>query len=169
MPRFLTEFRDFAVKGNVVDLAVGIIIGSAFTAIVNSLVKDVFTPVLGLITGGINFTNLFFVLKEGAQTAGPYNTLADAQAAGAVTINYGIFLNAMISFTLVAMVCFVLIRNIHRLRELGTSKEEALAAPAAPTVRNCPYCITPISIEATRCPSCTSVIEAPKDTTPATA
>ena len=168
MPRFLTEFRDFAVKGNVVDLAVGIIIGSAFTAIVNSLVKDIFTPVLGLITGGINFTNLFFVLKEGAQTAGPYNTLADAQAAGAVTINYGTFLNAMISFTLVAMVCFVLIRNIHRLRELGTSKEEALASPAATTVRNCPYCITPISIEATRCPSCTSVIDPSKDAVPTT-
>lgn len=166
MPRFLTEFRDFAVKGNVVDLAVGIIIGSAFTAIVNSLVKDIFTPVLGLITGGINFTNLFFVLKEGVQTAGPYNTLAEAQAAGAVTINYGIFLNAMISFTLVAMVCFVLIRNIHRLRELGARKEEAPAAPAAPTVRNCPYCITPISIEATRCPSCTSVLDAPKDAAP---
>ncbi|MFC0338593.1 large conductance mechanosensitive channel [Kushneria avicenniae] len=163
MPRFFREFRDFAVKGNVVDLAVGIIIGSAFTAIVNSLVKDVFTPVLGLITGGINFTNLFVVLKDGAQTAGPYNTLADAQAAGAVTINYGIFLNAMISFTLVAMVCFLLIRNIHRIRELGTRKEEDAPA-AAPTVRNCPFCITPISVQATRCPSCTSVLDSPKDT-----
>lgn len=167
MPRFLTEFRDFAVKGNVVDLAVGIIIGSAFTAIVNSLVKDIFTPVLGLITGGINFTNLFFVLKEGAQTAGPYTTLADAQAAGAVTINYGIFLNAMISFTLVAMVCFILIRNIHRLRELGARKDEPSEAPAAaPTARNCPYCITPISVDATRCPSCTSVLDSPKDAAP---
>ncbi|WP_457808035.1 large conductance mechanosensitive channel protein MscL [Kushneria sp. EE4] len=162
MPRFIKEFRDFAVKGNVVDLAVGIIIGSAFTGIVNSLVRDVFTPVLGLITGGIDFTNLFAVLKEGAQTAGPYNTLADAQAAGAVTINYGIFLNAMISFTLVAMVCFLLIRNIHRIRELGTRKDEAPAS--APTVRNCPFCITPISIEATRCPSCTSVIDPPEST-----
>ncbi|GHC20431.1 large-conductance mechanosensitive channel [Kushneria pakistanensis] len=166
MPKFFKEFRDFAVKGNVVDLAVGIIIGSAFTAIVNSLVKDIFTPVLGLITGGINFTNLFFVLKDGTQTAGPYNTLADAQAAGAVTINYGIFLNAMISFTLVAMVCFVLIRNIHRIRELGAHKDEAPAA--APTVRNCPYCITPISIEATRCPSCTSELDSPKATVPTT-
>lgn len=164
MPRFFREFRDFAVKGNVVDLAVGIIIGSAFTAIVNSLVRDVFTPVLGLITGGIDFTNLFLVLKEGAQD-GPYNTLAQAQAAGAVTINYGIFLNAMISFTLVAMVCFLLIRNIHRIRELGARKEEEAPA-AAPTVRNCPYCITPISVQATRCPSCTSVLDSPKDTAP---
>ncbi|WP_456267323.1 large conductance mechanosensitive channel protein MscL [Kushneria sp. AK178] len=167
MPGFFREFRDFSVKGNVVDLAVGIIIGSAFTGIVNSLVRDVFTPVLGLITGGIDFTNLFVVLKEGAGAAGPYNTLAEAQAAGAVTINYGIFLNALISFTLVAMVCFLLIRNIHRIRELGARREEAVPA-TTPTVRNCPYCVTPISVQATRCPSCTSVLETAEAATPTT-
>nr|WP_297457196.1 large conductance mechanosensitive channel protein MscL [uncultured Halomonas sp.] len=149
--KFLGEFREFAVKGNMVDMAVGIIIGAAFTAIVNSLVKDIFTPLIGLATGGMNFTNLFWVLKPGAGGA-PYTTLADAQAAGAVTINYGLFLNAAISFIIVAFVTFVLIRNINRLRNRYQEPDPV----AAPTTKSCPYCITPIPLQATRCPACTS-------------
>ncbi|MFC0268439.1 large conductance mechanosensitive channel protein MscL [Kushneria aurantia] len=157
MPGFLSDFRNFAVKGNVVELAVGIIIGTAFTAIVNSLVRDIFTPILGLVTGGLNFTNLFVVLKPGANAAGPYATLAEAQAAGAVTVNYGIFLNAMISFLIVAVVCFILMRNIQRLRDFGHRLEHE--EPAAPTTKACPFCCSAIAIEATRCPQCTSRLE----------
>lgn len=148
--KFLKEFREFAVKGNVVDMAVGIIIGAAFTAIVNSLVKDIFTPLIGLATGGLNFTNQFLVLREGTGT-GPYNTLAQAQADGAVTLNYGLFLNATISFVIVAFATFVLIRNINRLKNLAHEPETA-----APTVKTCPYCISKIPIPATRCPAYTS-------------
>lgn len=119
------EFRQFAVRGNVIDLAVGVIVGAAFTSIVNSLVKDVITPPLGLITGGLDFTNLFIVLKGGS-----YATLADAAKAGAVTINYGIFLNALISFLIVAFVLFLIVRSVNRL--MTTAKAEAPAVPAAP-------------------------------------
>ncbi|SDK97681.1 large conductance mechanosensitive channel [Modicisalibacter muralis] len=151
--KFLDEFREFAVKGNMVDMAVGIIIGAAFTAIVNSLVKDIFTPLIGLATGGMNFTNLFWVLKPGAEGA-PYTTLADAQAAGAVTVNYGLFLNAMLSFVIVAFVTFLLIRNINRLRR----RYEEPDPVAAPTTRSCPFCVTQIPLQATRCPACTSAL-----------
>lgn len=119
------EFRQFAVRGNVIDLAVGVIVGAAFTSIVNSLVKDVITPPLGLITGGLDFTNLFIVLKGGS-----YATLADAAKAGAVTINYGIFLNALISFLIVAFVLFLIVRSVNRL--MATAKTEAPATPSAP-------------------------------------
>lgn len=152
--KFIGEFREFAVKGNMVDMAVGIIIGAAFTAIVNSLVKDIFTPLIGLATGGMNFTNLFWVLKPGA-TGAPYTTLADAQAAGAVTVNYGLFLNAMLSFVIVAFVTFLLIRNINRLRR---RYEESEPAVAAPTTMSCPFCVTQIPLQATRCPACTSAL-----------
>lgn len=150
--KFLKEFREFAVKGNVVDMAVGIIIGAAFTTIVNSLVKDIFTPLLGLATGGLNFTNQFLVLREG--DGGPYHTLEQAQAAGAVTLNYGLFMNAALSFLIVAFATFVLIRNINRLKNLAQPPETA----AAPTVKSCPYCISKIPFPATRCPACTSVL-----------
>lgn len=161
MIRILSEFRRFAARGNVVELAVGIIIGTAFTAIVNSLVRDIFTPLLGLMTGGLNFTNLFVVLKEGANAAGPYATLADAQAAGAVTINYGVFLNALISFLLVALVCFVLIRNLQRLRDFAARHESDEASEAADAVaqRECPFCIGAVSPRASRCPHCTSSLQ----------
>ena len=117
------EFRQFALRGNVVDLAVGVIVGAAFTSIVNSLVKDIITPPLGLVTGGLDFTNIFIVLK-GNHTA----TLAEAAKAGAVTLNVGIFLNALISFLIVAFVLFLIVRSVNRL----FAKAEAPAAPAAP-------------------------------------
>lgn len=143
----LKEFKAFAMRGNVVDMAVGIIIGAAFGAIVKSLVADVIMPPIGLLLGDVDFSNLFFVLKEGAAAA-PYASLDAAQKAGAVTMNYGVFINALVSFIIVAFAVFVLIRNINRLR--------AEEAPAAPTTKDCPHCCSAIPLKASRCPNCTS-------------
>lgn len=123
----LKEFREFAIRGNVVDMAVGIIIGAAFGKIVESLVKDVIMPPVGLLLGKVDFANLFVVLREGAQ-AGPYLSVEAAQKAGAVTFNYGVFINTIISFTIVAFAVFLLIRAINRLKK----QEEAKAPPAPP-------------------------------------
>lgn len=143
------EFKEFAMRGNVVDMAVGVVMGAAFGAIVTSLVNDLLMPVLGLILGDADFTNLFIVLREGS-LSGPYETLALAQEAGAVTLNYGLFINAVISFLIIAFAIFLLIRSINRLQR----QEEAL--PAEPTTKNCAYCFSEIPIQATRCPNCTS-------------
>jgi large conductance mechanosensitive channel len=145
----LNEFKKFAMRGNVVDMAVGIIIGGAFGTIVKSLVSDVMMPPIGLMVGGVDFSDLFITLKEGA-TAGPYATLAVAQGAGAVTIGYGLFLNAVISFMIVAFAVFLLIKGINKLQQ------ENEAPSAAPTTRECPHCFSSIAIKATRCPHCTS-------------
>ncbi len=144
----LKEFKEFAMRGNVVDMAVGIIIGAAFGTIVKSLVSDVIMPPIGLLLGNVDFSNLFVVLKQGV-TAGPYAALADAQAAGAVTINIGVFINTIISFIIVAFAVFLVIRSINQMKR----KEEA---PAEPTTKDCPHCFTAIPIKATRCPHCTS-------------
>jgi large conductance mechanosensitive channel len=145
----LKEFREFAMRGNVIDMAVGIIIGGAFGTIVKSLVADVIMPPVGLLLGGVDFADLFVVLKEGT-TAGPYAALADAKAAGAVTISYGLFFNAVISFLIVVFAVFLLIRSINKL------KREEEVAPAEPTTKECPKCFSTISIKASRCPNCTS-------------
>jgi len=142
------EFKEFALRGNVVDMAVGIIIGGAFGTIVSSLIDDVVMPPIGLLLGGTDFADLFVLLKQGTPGA-PYASLADAQAAGAVTINYGQFINALISFLVVAVVIFFLIRMMNRLRR----EEEA---PEEPTTKDCPFCLSAIPIKATRCPYCTS-------------
>jgi large conductance mechanosensitive channel len=142
------EFKDFALKGNVVDMAVGIIIGGAFGTIVKSLVDDVLMPPIGLLLGGVDFANFFVVLKEGAQVAAPYASLAAAKAAGAVSINYGLFINSMISFLIVAFALFMVIKAMNKTR-----RQEA---PAAPTTKDCKYCFSAIPIKATRCPHCTS-------------
>lgn len=150
------EFKKFAVRGNVIDMAVGIIIGGAFGTIVKSLVSDVIMPPIGLALGGVDFANLMLVISEGA-TPGPYLTVADAKAAGAVTINYGLFVNAVISFVIVAFAVFMLVKGINKLRE----KEEAAPepeAPAEPTTKECPHCISTIPIAASRCPQCTSAL-----------
>ncbi len=144
------EFREFAMRGNVVDMAVGIIIGGAFGTIVKSLVADVMMPPIGLALGGVDFTNLFSVLKQGADVAGPYASLADAQAAGAVTVNYGVFFNNVISFLIVAFSVFMLVKGMNSM------KREEEAPPAEPTTKDCDYCFTTIPIKAKRCPSCTS-------------
>jgi large conductance mechanosensitive channel len=146
----MKEFKEFAVKGNVVDMAVGIIIGAAFGTIVKSLVADVIMPPIGLLLGNVDFSNLFLVLKQGTQ-AGPYLTMADAQAAGAVTLNYGVFINTIISFLIVAFAIFILVKNINRLK-----REKAVEPAPAPTTKECPHCLSTVNIKATRCPFCTS-------------
>ena len=150
----LKEFKEFAMRGNVVDMAVGIIIGAAFGTIVKSLVDDILMPPLGLLLGNVDFSNLFIVLKEGAEAAAPYVALADAKAAGAVTINYGLFLNTVVSFIIVAFAVFMLIRSLNKLKR----KEEAPAP--APTTKECPHCLSSIPIKATRCAHCTSDLKA---------
>ncbi len=140
----LKEFKEFVVRGNVLDLAVAVIIGGAFGKIVTSFVNDVLMPPIGLLLGGVDFANLFISLNGQA-----YASLADAQAAGAPTINYGVFLNTVIDFVIVAFVIFLIVKAANK-----TKKQEP--APAAPTTRECPHCFTTISIKATRCPNCTS-------------
>jgi large conductance mechanosensitive channel len=151
----LKEFKEFIMRGNVVDMAVGIIIGAAFGAIVTSLVRDVIMPPIGLGLGNVDFTNLYVVLREGETVAGPYASLADAQAAGAVTINYGIFVITVISFIIIAFVVFMLIRYINRIRR----QFEAPAPAAVVNTKECPFCLSTIPIKATRCPHCTSELK----------
>lgn len=139
----LKEFREFIMRGNVVDLAVGVIIGGAFGKIVSSLVSDVIMPPIGLLLNGVDFSNLFISL-----TGATYATVAEAQAAGAPTLNYGNFINSVIDFLIVGLVIFLLIRAINRLKKP--------AAEAAPSTKDCPYCFSPIDLKATRCPHCTS-------------
>jgi len=145
----LKEFKEFAMRGNVVDMAVGIIIGAAFGTIVKSLVDDVIMPPIGLLLGSVDFSDLFITLKEGA-TAGPYLTLAAAKEAGAVTLSYGAFFNTIISFLIVAFSVFLLIRGMNKM------KRQEEASPAAPSTKECPHCFSTIPIKATRCGHCTS-------------
>ena len=149
----LKEFKEFAMRGNVVDMAVGIIIGAAFGTIVKSLVADIIMPPIGLLLGNVDFSNLFIVIKQGT-TAGPFATIAEAQKAGAVTINYGIFANTIISFLIVAFAVFLLIRAINKLQR------EEEAPPEEPTTKDCPHCLSTIPIKATRCGHCTSELSA---------
>lgn len=139
----LKEFREFVMRGNVVDLAVGVIIGGAFGQIVSSLVSDIIMPPIGLLLKGVDFSNLFVSL-----TGQPYTTLADAQAAGAPTLNYGVFIKSLIDFLIVGLVIFLFIRTINRLKRP--------APAAAPSTKECPYCFSTIALKATRCPACTS-------------
>ena len=145
----LKEFKEFAVRGNVIDMAVGIIIGAAFGKIVNSLVQDVVMPPVGVLIGGIDFSNHFINLSGKS-----YATLAEAQAAGAATLNHGIFLNTILSFIIVAFCVFFLVKQVNRLKR----KEDVTSV--APTQKSCQYCFTSISIKATRCPFCTSELSA---------
>lgn len=153
------EFKEFIMRGNALDLAIGIVIGAAFGAIVNSLVKDIIMPPIGLALGKVDFTNLFWVISSGDKIPGPYATLVDAQAAGAVTFNYGLFINTLVSFIIVAFAVFLVVKGINKLRRAAERKKEV--APAAPTTKDCPYCASVIPIKATRCPYCTSELKAP--------
>jgi large conductance mechanosensitive channel len=146
------EFKEFAMKGNVLDMAVGIVIGGAFGLIIGSFVADVIMPPIGLLLGNIDFSNIFSVLKEG-KTPGPYATVAAAKAAGAVTINWGIFINTVINFLIVAFAIFFLVKGVNKMRR------EKEAPPAAPTTKDCPYCLSAIPLKATRCPHCTSELK----------
>jgi large conductance mechanosensitive channel len=144
------EFREFAMRGSVLDMAVGIIIGAAFGAIVTSLVADVLMPPIGLLLGKVDFASLYVLLTAG-QTPGPYASLAAAHQAGAVTINYGAFINKIISFLIVAFALFLMIRSMNRMKR----KAEA-PAPAPAMTKECPFCATPVPLKAVRCPHCTS-------------
>jgi large conductance mechanosensitive channel len=148
----LKEFREFALRGNVVDMAVGIIIGGAFGTIVQSLVNDMLMPPIGLLLGNVDFQDLFVVIRSG--TPGPpYATVDLAQQAGAVTVNYGLFINSVVSFLLVAIAIFMLVRVMNRMRA------ERAEAPM-PSTKACPHCAMQIPLAATRCPHCTSTLEA---------
>jgi large conductance mechanosensitive channel len=142
----LKEFRDFVMKGNVIDLAVAVIIGAAFGKIVTSFTNDIIMPPIGMLLGNVNFTDLFIAL-DGNQ----YASLAIAQAAGAPTINYGVFINTIIDFIIMAFVIFLIVKQMKRMKQAP--------APAAPTTKECPFCFTQIPIPATRCPNCTSEIK----------
>ena len=146
----LKEFKEFAMRGNVLDMAVGIIIGSAFGTIIGSLVNDVLMPPIGILLGNVDFSNLFLVLKGGGKT---FASIAEAKSAGAVTLNYGVFINTIINFLIVAFAVFLLIRNVNRLKR----KEEP--APAAPTTKECPHCLSTVPVKAKRCAFCTSQLE----------
>ncbi len=150
----LKEFKKFALRGNVMDMAVGIIIGASFGTIVNSLVNDVLMPPIGWLLGGVDFTNYYLTIKTG-NPAGPYSSLVDAQTAGAVTVNFGLFINAIISFLIVALAMFLVIRAINRLQadDEGTDVEDI------PPTKDCPYCFSSIPIKASRCAHCTSQLK----------
>ena len=137
------EFKEFILRGNVVDLAIAVVIGAAFTAIINSMVKDILMPIIGYILGGVDFTNMFIVIGGGS-----YATLAEAQKAGAATINYGLFLYALLYFLVVALILFFIIKAINKLQKQP--------APAPANTKECPFCLTTIPLNATRCPNCTS-------------
>lgn len=146
----LKEYREFIKRGNVIDMAVGIIIGAAFGTIVRSLVDDIIMPPVGLLLGNMDFTNLFIVLKSGVENPGPYMTPAEAKAAGAVTFNYGLFINTLITFFIVSLAVFFLVRTVNRMKiEKEPAREE-------PTIKDCYYCRSSIPINAIRCPHCTS-------------
>lgn len=148
----LKEFRAFILRGNVLDLAVGVIIGAAFGAIVTSLVNDVIMPPIGLALGSVDFKDLFVVLKDGA-TAGPYASLAAAREAGAVTLNYGAFVNTIVSFLIVGFSIFLVVRAANRLHQKPS-------APPPPPTKECPFCCSSVAVKATRCPNCTSELKA---------
>ena len=145
------EFKEFAMKGNVVDLAIGVVIGGAFGKIVTSLVNDIIMPIVGSLVGKVDFSNLYINLS-GQQ----FNSLQEAQAAGAATINYGLFLNNLINFLIIAFSIFIVIKQITKLKNFTMKKEEVKVKA---TEKDCPYCYTKIDIKATRCPHCTSVLE----------
>lgn len=143
------EFKEFTLRGNVIDLAIGVIIGAAFGKIVTSFVNDILMPPIGLLLDNVDFSNLFINLS-----GQPYGSLEEAQAAGAATINYGLFINTVLDFIIVAFVIFLLVRQVNRMRR------EREAPPAEPTTRECPYCLSTVPLKATRCPHCTSELEA---------
>ncbi|HYA31805.1 MAG TPA: large conductance mechanosensitive channel protein MscL [Thermodesulfovibrionales bacterium] len=148
----LKEFKEFAMKGNVLDMAVGIIIGAAFGAIVKSLVSDILMPPIGILLGNVDFSNLFLIIKSGT-APGPYATIAEAQKAGAVTVNYGLFINNIISFVIVAFAVFLVVRSVNTLRR------QQETPPPAPSTRECPFCLSSIPMNASRCPHCTSELK----------
>jgi len=152
----ISDFKKFAMKGNIVDMATGVIIGTAFTKIVNSLVSEIITPLLSKLTGTVNYTDMFLVLGKGH-----FSTLEEAKAAGAITLNYGVFISNVIDFLIIAFTMFIFLRYTFNKR---TKVEDTPKEPEAPTSKKCPFCITEIDINASRCPHCTSILEENHDT-----
>lgn len=152
MKSFIKEFKEFASRGNVIDLAVGVMIGAAFQAIVNSVVNDLVNPIIGLFTNGISFDNMFVALDGES-----YNSIAAAQEAGAPVLNFGSFIMAVINFLIVAFVIFLMVKGINKLRDVTPLKKEE--EEVEPTEKECPFCKSKVSIEATRCPFCTSLLD----------
>ncbi len=153
----LNQFKDFAMRGNIVDLAIGFTVGAAFSSIAKSLVDDVLMPPIGLVMGRADFSDLFVLLQEGSETPAPYATLADAQQAGAVTLNYGAFVNNVVAFLIVALAMFLMVRSLHKIEEelsehLGDDEDK----PEEPAHKKCRFCRTTIAFRAVRCPNCTS-------------
>ena len=153
--RYADEFKTFAIKGNVIDMAVGIIIGAAFGKVVNSVVTDIIMPPMGWVMGKVDFTNLYLTLPTTQGEIATYPSLSAAQAAGAVTINYGLFINTLINFVIVAFAVFLLIKFINKLRATVEKKEEAIEET---TTKECPRCFSTININASKCPHCTADI-----------
>lgn len=157
MSSILEDFRKFAMRGNMIDLAIGFTVGAAFSTVAKSLVDDLIMPVVGLVIGNVDFEDLFILLREGTEKAPPYTTVADAQAAGAVTFNYGIFVNNVITFLVVALAMFFIIRLVNRIDdELEAEFGEEPKEEGQPTEKKCPYCLSTIPFKAVRCPACTS-------------
>lgn len=150
------DFKKFAMRGNLVDLAIGFTVGAAFSTIAKSLVNDIIMPPVGLALGRSDFSDLFWVLKEGTEEAAPYATLASAQASGAVTINYGVFVNNLLAFVVVAIAMFFIIGIVNRADEALEAQFDDPQQPEEPSTKKCPYCRTMIPFKATRCPQCTS-------------
>jgi large conductance mechanosensitive channel len=148
----IKEFKEFAMRGNVLDMAVGVILGASFGSVVSSLVNDVIMPPIGLLLGNVDFSNLFIVLRDG-DVPGPYLSIVDAQLAGAVTLNYGLFINTIITFLIVAFAVFLLIRSVNRIQ---SAEEEP---PSEPATKACPFCFMDIPLDAIRCPQCTSNLD----------
>ena len=159
LKNIFNEFKSFALRGNMVDLAVGFTVGTAFSTIAKSLASDIIMPPIGLLVGQSEVSDMYWLLKAGSEQAPPYATLADAQAAGAVTMNYGVFINNVIAFLVVAVVMFVLIRSINRLENVIEDEFGAGENQVTPTTKKCPYCLSTIPLQATRCPECTSKLE----------
>lgn len=152
MKKFFDEFKTFIMRGNVMDMAVGVIVGGAFQKIITSLVNDVIMPIITLFTGGIDFSNWFIALD-----GNKYATLADAEAAGAALIKYGSFITEVLTFLIMAFVIFSMVKAMNKLASINKKEEEVV--PAAPTTKKCPHCCSEIAIEATRCPHCTSALD----------
>lgn len=147
----IKEFKEFAARGNVIDMAVGIVIGAAFGAITKSFVDDVLMPPIGMLLGGVDFSNIFLVLREGAAAPGPYPSIAAAKGAGAVVLGIGVFFQTIINFLIIAFAVFLMLKSVNKLK--------GPAPAAAPTTRDCPYCTMSIPIKARRCPECTSPLD----------
>lgn len=154
---FVEDFKKFALRGNLVELAIGFTVGAAFTTVAKSLVSDIIMPPIGMLLGRVDFADMFVILRQGTQDLPPYASLREAQAAGAVTLNYGLFINSLVALLIVALAMFLIIRAVNRIEDrMEREIPEPDKEEAEPEVKKCPYCRTNISYRATRCPSCTS-------------